>query len=349
MRSARARWALVWALGVGGCATTAPVTLPPPESSLQHLCERRDVAWQWDTISQILTLRKGGRTASVMIGSAVAVVDGEKITLSAPLRRQAGSVVVPPDFEGKVLDRLEPGMRPHPVRTRPLRIVVDPGHGGKDPGAVGRSGLREADVVLDIARILKERLEEMGFDVILTRDRDVFISLAERTEIASRSGADLFLSIHANASPARRAHGVEVYTLRRLTPKELSEAQRRKNLKLTVSALKMERGIPGLEAIVGDLLAARKETAGLDLAGFLAGGLSGAVRAPNRGIKRSGFYVLRNTWIPAVLVEVGFLTHSGEERRLKDPGYRRRIAEALAKSLEAYADWERETAAHRGL
>jgi len=316
-----------------GCATvprTITATL-----YLSDLCERHNVQWQWDSVSQSVVMRKGSLTAKALIDSSIVVVDGRSIQLSGPLRRVRSSVLVPVDFEERVLGLLD---------TRRLgegrelwTIIVDAGHGGKDPGAVGRTGLKEKKVTLDIAQKLRDELVQRGFKVVMTRSSDEFISLERRTEIASRNKADLFVSIHANSSQSSSARGVEVYTIRDLDFKEKREEQRVKNLSIMCGSLAMNSSDSHVTRIVADMLYDYKRGESQCAASALAKGLSQQTDSRNRGTKEAGYFVLRNTLIPAVLVEVGFLSNSKEERQLASPVYREQIAQALADNIAGYA------------
>lgn len=321
-----------------GCATVPQQ--PISAVYLSDLCSRHNIQWQWDAVSQTVTLKKSGARAQALIGSKIVVVENEQITLSEPLRRLRGSILVPGDFENKVIIRME-GSKLVSLKG-PWTIVIDPGHGGKDPGAISRSGLAEKKVVLDIARKLRDSLERRGFKVFMTRDRDEFITLERRTEIASRSKADLYVSIHANSSPSSAARGVEVYTIRNLDYKEKKEDQRLKNLKVMYGTLSMRRDDPELHRIISDMLYDYKRAESQQAASALARGLSQATDSHSRGAKEAGYFVLRNTLIPAVLVEVGFLSNPREEKQLATSVFRTQVAESLADNIASYAArrWE---------
>ena len=223
-----------------------------------------------------------------------------------------------------------------PSLVRVHEIILDAGHGGKDPGAIGPMGLLEKDVVLDIAQRLAEIFKDRGVKVILTRESDVFISLQSRTEMASQSQADLFVSIHANSSPIRSVAGVEVFSLKDLGYVEKNEVQRKTNYELMFETLAMKQGSKDLENILEDLLYSHKQAQSLSLAKTLSETVSQEANTENRGFKTSHFYVLRNTLIPAVLVEIGFLTHPREEKLLQTSAYRQKIAEGLARGILLY-------------
>ena len=188
----------------GGCATASrrPGT-GKEETALKEICEAQKINWQWDTINQIARLSSPEIKADLLINSRVMILQGEEIVLSAPVRIKKSIVVVPEDFKRVLIERLAKGVdKNFKFPAGNIRyVILDAGHGGKDPGAIGVTGIEEKDIVLDITRRLKKILESYGVTVKMTREKDEFISLQERTEIASRSNADLFVSIHANSSP----------------------------------------------------------------------------------------------------------------------------------------------------
>ncbi len=318
--------------GAAGCETV-PIA-PGASRDLKVLCEQNNVQSYLDNVSQVVNLRAAGREARAMVGSNVVVVEGEKVFLVDILRRERGTVIVPADFLSKVILRL---IGSGTASRSGYHIVVDAGHGGKDPGALGRRGTEEKGITLDIAQRLKRGLVAKGFKVTMTRDRDVFIPLEERTEIATRANADLFVSIHANSSPSRSVDGIEVYALRELEGAEKHDAQRLKNQRLLYGSLKMKSGDASLETIIADMLYNYKISDSQLLAAYVNKGTSLGARVNSRGVKLAGFHVLRNTLIPSVLVEVGFLTNSPEESLLRQPDYRQKIADGIVASLVGFA------------
>ena len=228
------------------------------------------------------------------------------------------------------------GPRPEPVALR--SIVIDPGHGGHDPGAVGARGLQEKDLTLDIARRLAAVLqEELAVKVTLTRSRDVFVPLRERTTLANRQKADLFVSIHVNAARGAGASGTETYFL----SSEATDNAARAAAALENKVIELEPGARGgsrdlLRSILWDLAQSEFQQESSRLAESLQDNLERALRQPSRGVKQAPFYVLGGAAMPAVLVEIGFISNAHEEERLQDEGYRDRIARALAAGLGAY-------------
>ncbi len=221
-------------------------------------------------------------------------------------------------------------------------IAIDAGHGGHDPGAIGRSGLKEKTITLDIAKrlavLVKERL---GCNVIMTRDRDVFIRLEDRPAIAKTRGADLFVSIHVNANRRKKARGIETYIQSlRASDREAMATAARENAMSTkkLSQLKSE-----LDRIFADLTKDDKLEESLQLAHAVQGALVNSVKPDrgrifNLGVKRAFFYVLINTEMPSILAEVGFISNPEEEQLLKKDSYRQAIAESLFRGVKKYID-----------
>jgi N-acetylmuramoyl-L-alanine amidase len=223
-------------------------------------------------------------------------------------------------------------------------IAIDAGHGGHDPGAIGRSGLKEKNITLDIAKrlavLVKERL---GCNVIMTRDRDVFIRLEDRPAIAKTKGADLFVSIHVNANRRRNARGIETYVQGlRASDKEAMATAARENATTTKTLSNLDSE---LKKILRGLTKSDDDEESLYLADSVQGSLVNNLRTINRHVgdlkarmKRAFFYVLINTEMPSILAEVGFISNPEEEKLLKNDSYRQAIAEALYRGIKKYVD-----------
>jgi N-acetylmuramoyl-L-alanine amidase len=214
------------------------------------------------------------------------------------------------------------------------RIVIDPGHGGHDPGARSR-GLSEAELVLDVAlRLEKLLLKEPGVEVVMTRRTDVYVQLEERTAMANREGADLFLSIHANASRNASARGVETYFLNFASNPEAEAVAAREN---SASGKTMH----SLPDIVKAITLNNKLDESRDFATLVQREMiqhlsksNGQVR--DLGVKQAPFVVLIGAGMPSVLAEISFVTHPQEGKLLKGANYRQRIAEALFQGIRRY-------------
>lgn len=217
-------------------------------------------------------------------------------------------------------------------------IVIDPGHGGKDPGAVGLDGLTEKELALDIARRLKERInkELPDIDVKLTRDSDIFLPLEQRTAIAKSLEADLFFSIHANSTRRGVTSGAETYYMNFATDKAAEELAAKENAYSEFNQSK-------LTELLHRITLNNKKEESRELAGFLQTNLVRRIKgangaAANRGVKSAPFVVLIGADIPSVLVEVSFINHPVEGRLLHDGGYRERIAQGLLDGIKAYIE-----------
>jgi N-acetylmuramoyl-L-alanine amidase len=221
----------------------------------------------------------------------------------------------------------------------PLRLIVlDAGHGGHDPGATGPSGLMEKDVVLDVTRRVARLLEEgLGVKVALTRSTDVFIPLRDRTSFASRQRADLFVSIHANAHPQASSEGVEVYFL----SSEASDSQARHIAALENDVIQLESPASRqkselLKSILWDLAQSEFQQESSSMAETVLDSMTRSLSLVPRGVKQAGFYVLGGAPMPAILIEIGFLTNRKEERKLGTPEYREALARAIYTGLAEY-------------
>jgi N-acetylmuramoyl-L-alanine amidase len=214
-----------------------------------------------------------------------------------------------------------------------LTVVVDPGHGGSDFGARGPAGAREKDLVLAISLRTREALAARGIRVVLTREEDAFVTLAERTEIANRARADLFLSIHANSAPDPEARGSETYFLSADASDEeaLRTAQAENAVFSQEGAVADSADVVG--SILGDMIRADHHQRSSRVAAAIQRGLA-KLPAPSRGVKQAPFAVLSGVNMPAVLVEVGFLSHPDEERRLRARDRQTELARALAEAVQ---------------
>jgi N-acetylmuramoyl-L-alanine amidase len=217
------------------------------------------------------------------------------------------------------------------------RIVIDAGHGGHDPGSIGRGGLREKDVVLDVALRLEKRIRaELGAEVVMTRATDVFIPLEERTAIANSRGADLFLSIHANSARNASARGIETYFLSFAQDAHAEAVAAREN---AVSAATMK----DLQNLVQAITLNSKLDESRDFAASVQeamvrsiGSVAPAVR--DRGVRTAPLYVLIGANMPSVLAEVSFVSNPADEKLLRTARHRERIADSLFAGVRAYLE-----------
>jgi N-acetylmuramoyl-L-alanine amidase len=284
-----------------------------------------------DGFVEIVRVSRSASDAVVLVSFAGATGEFRPITLSDPPRL--------------VLDFMRPPEatpRETPPAAGPLRtIVLDAGHGGHDTGAVGPGGLTEKDLVLDVTRRVARLVEErLDIKVLLSRDGDHFVPLKDRTSFANRERADLFVSIHANAHPSASHEGVETYFL----SSEATDIAARQTAALENSVVQLEKPTPArnngrqdvLRTILWDLMQSEFLTESSRLAEIVQDAMTRSLRIPNRGVKQAGFYVLGGAAMPAVLVEIGFVTNPREEKRLRDSKYRNEIARAIFFGIAEY-------------
>jgi N-acetylmuramoyl-L-alanine amidase len=226
------------------------------------------------------------------------------------------------------------------LETDPIDvIVVDPGHGGEDLGAVGRRGAREKDIVLNVARHLAQLLDEdPDLKVILTRREDVFVPLQQRAQLANDANADLFISIHANSAPRKSARGFETFFLSAARTDEARATEQLENASLRFEEADEAPNTDDLDFILTDLLQTQFLVESAALAQVVQSQFAQSFRTIDRGVNQAGFVVLYHAYMPAVLVEVGFLSHKNEEMWLAKASTQKRIAEALYQSIRAFRD-----------
>ena len=232
-----------------------------------------------------------------------------------------------------------PAAPPQPSKKGPKLVVIDPGHGGKDPGAVG-NGLKEKDINLSISLLLAENLKKAGHSARLTRDKDVYITLQRRTDLANQWKADVFVSIHVNALPkGRHASGTEIYLMALPTDKDAMDLALIENREIAEgggdAAKAADKKTQMLLAILGDMQQNAKINESTDFAEYLfKEGSRGGIKM--RRVAQAPFFVLRGAGMPAVLVETGFITEASDAKLLADPKYRAKMAASLAKGISQY-------------
>lgn len=313
--------------------TTLAVKLSPAVLGVL-LQEKRSFSIQEKFLKKI-EIKKGGRDEVTLLIDFKSSGEYKVFTLPNP-DRLVIDVFLPKSedvVEGDV-NRPDSTIRippPFGIKT----IVIDPGHGGKDPGASSRRGLTEKDIVLDVGLRLKKLLQrELKKTVIMTRDEDVFIPLKDRTELANQKKADLFISIHVNSAPEQHTKGIEIYLLGRATDEGAIATAARENATSEAAALNFQ------ELILNDLEREFTMNASLELAHHtqeaLIKHLIPSYPTTDLGVKQAPFFVLAHTDMPAILAEISFLSNKIEEKRLRTKRYRQHVAEAIYKGVEAY-------------
>jgi len=215
-------------------------------------------------------------------------------------------------------------------------IVIDAGHGGKDPGAVGYRGTKEKDIALDVAKRLEKKLSKnLNVKIVMTRDEDIFLRLSERTKIANENNGSLFISIHTNAAEDRRASGFETFLIGPNKNEAAVRVAAREN-----AVLELE-GTTGKKLTNEDLIQATIAQSAFafkseQFASMVQKEIKKRVQSKDRGVKQAGFYVLMGASMPNVLVELGFISNPSEEKKLRSPQYRDQLATAIYRAVEQY-------------
>ncbi|WP_339453059.1 N-acetylmuramoyl-L-alanine amidase [Pseudomonas sp. EA_5y_Pfl2_R50] len=239
-----------------------------------------------------------------------------------------------------MVPRETPSNGPHPKRD--IIVVVDPGHGGKDPGAIGAKGEREKDVVLSIAQLLAKRLKrEKGFDVKLVRNDDFFVPLRKRVEIARQHKADMFISVHADAAPRLTASGASVFCLSEggatsATARFMAQRENGADLLGATALLNLKDKDPMLAGVILDMSMNATIAASLQLGSSVLSSLAGITALHQKRVEQAGFAVLKSPDVPSILVETGFISNVRDSQRLATARHQQAIADGLLDGLKRY-------------
>ena len=280
------------------------------------------------------------------------------LDLAAPM--QLNSFVLPPqDGQGHrlVLDLTSATRAPRQIAAeavplvaavnkahpkRDIIVVVDPGHGGKDPGAVGSKGQREKDVVLSIAQLLAKRLKrEKGFDVKLVRNDDFFVPLRKRVDIARQHKADMFISVHADAAPRLTASGASVYALSEggatsATARFMAQRENGADLLGATTLLNLKDKDPMLAGVILDMSMNATIASSLQLGSSVLGSLQSITSLHQKRVEQAGFAVLKSPDVPSILVETGFISNAQDAQRLVTARHQQAVADGLFEGLKNY-------------
>jgi len=332
-----------------GCAT-APRLKEPFRTVTLHgvtyyplaaLCEQRTIALEYDTITQRIMLERDTHHAAARVGDTLVLSDGRPVTLKDPVDLSDGAIVVPESFRAQVIDQLFKGTVALTTKLCPLprfkKIAIDAGHGGKDPGAIGRGGHEEKEINLDIAKRLAKILTQNGVDIVMTRSTDVFIPLPERHEIANNAGADLFVSVHSNASRTRSMNGFEVYYVCPSVNDQLRAEAVGGRVPPGLDTASLGGDSAVLNKTLWDMRFSSCRAESIALSRSVCVSAEHILGVKILGVKPARFEVLKGARMPAVLVEVGFISHVSEAKKLNNGFYRQQIAQAIAEGILGYA------------
>lgn len=325
-----------------GCATVPMKEGGAGYIPLIPLCDSEGIHLEYDTFTRTAVLTKNNQSVNIMSGEKLVLVNGRPQYLRHPIEIYNGAVMVPHKFKEEVLSGFlkepYPGQQIGlPVDIRRInKVVIDAGHGGKDPGAIGKTGVKEKNVNLDIARRLSRILESDGLKAVMTRNADTFVSLPNRVKIANNVKADIFVSIHSNANRVRRLKGFEVYYV----SSNVSDLERAldaaQDTDLDLGPSCFASGSGDLKATLWDMIYTSNRAESIELANSICKVVNGNLEAKILGVKGARFQVLKGVRMPAVLIETGFLSNGKEERLLKNSYYRQKIAESIAEGIKKY-------------
>jgi len=334
---------------------------PPPQPPADPAASDSD-AMLWplgDSVENIIIGNQSGQTSppqeppppphSGQPGGSASTLPAERAGASAPANARATGPPLDPIAQIAAAHQsgaAAPANRSNASNTepalpggiRPLVIAIDPGHGGKDPGAIGPGGTYEKHVVLAIARELARQINATaGMRAYLVRNSDVYLELPQRALSARRVRADMFVSIHADAAENRSIHGASVYTLstRGASSQHARWLADRENSADLIGGVPLEDNNT-LSEVLLDLAHSGHMRASQDAAHHVLTGLGGVGHTHKSSVEYANFSVLRNADMPAMLVETGFISNPAEERRLKDPAYQRRLATAILDGINTY-------------
>ncbi len=299
----------------------------------------------------------GDEVVRFSVGSPFFSFGGEVYQLANPTYRSDPDLMIPiswaldwlprvrsrrwRNMDGRLVERPSKTLQP-PERDSWL-VLIDPGHGGQDPGTIGVSGTKEKDVTLAIALLLAKRLRaEAGIEVVLTRDSDTLVALGDRPRIPQLRGMqatpDLFISIHGNSMPKKPSStsGYETYFLAIAKTEQARRVAMRENESLKYEGDGPIEELDPLQFMLTDLQSTANLQESRLLAAAINRNMAAGVTAQDRGVKQGPFHVLVNATMPAVLVEVGYLSNGKEEKRLRSPSHQAKISDALADAVVSY-------------
>ncbi|MDD5692789.1 MAG: N-acetylmuramoyl-L-alanine amidase [Candidatus Omnitrophica bacterium] len=334
---------------ISGCATV-PVGESIPAYSIEgvtyyplvSLCNLAGVDMQYDVLLRTAYLTKNSNRLNLRAGDALVLVNDNLMHLNSPVDIYQGTIVVPGQFKEQIFDVLFKApatgyRRPPSAKVKLTKVVIDAGHGGTDPGAVSKSGLREKVVNLDIAKKLSTLLRNEGVQTVLTRSTDKFIPLSTRVNIANKSGADLFISIHSNANRSRSVSGFEVYYVAPSVSDTKRAAFTARSVPLNLKNAVLGSNSSELRSIVWDMIYTNSRAESIELAHALCRIMDSSIEANILGSKAARFLVLKGIRMPGVLIETGFVSNPNEERLLRTSAYRQKLAEGILEGIRDYS------------
>jgi len=302
-----------------------------------------------DILDQRLNVNIYNEQIIFLIDSSLLMFKGKQYNFTHSIIQKDGNYFLPvyflmdvlPDILGsKISIKSGKILAANPTDNRLRTIVLDPGHGGKDPGAIGNSKSHfEKEIALAIAKKLKRKLEnKLNVNVLLARDKDEFVSLQQRTQFANSNAANLFISIHCNAHRNSKVDGIEVYYLSTAKTSDARAVEAMENQVVYdfEGGEEAVKKYDDLAFILADMAQSEHLEESYQLGMKLQSNMVEATGSRNRGVKQANFYVLRGAFMPAVLVEVGFMSNKTEEKKLIKSSYQDKLVEALFRGIKDF-------------
>ncbi len=304
---------------------------------------------QADLLDQRLYISLYDKQLSILLDSSYLQFMGKTYNFLHPVILEKEKYYLPTSFLEEVLPIIFPNKISYhnhkiiaviPQDNSIKRIVIDPGHGGKDPGAIGFSKKNyEKNITLQVAKSLKKKLESnLEVEVLLTRSKDEFVSLQSRTEFANSNEADLFISLHCNAHRNKKVTGIEVYYLSTAKTDEARAVEAMENSVVYdyEGGADAVQQYDDLAFILADMAQNEHLEESYKISSFLQDNLVKQTKSYNRGVKQANFYVLRGAYMPAVLIEMGFISNHDDEKDLASEKYQNKIINAIFDSVKAF-------------
>lgn len=329
---------------------------------LVYIAEANNTSWRWNAFERMLRLYKQGHQMRVSPGLPFVELDGTVRKIAGKPFFYQGTLMVPAELSGlkwwqklkvpekpkvKKEKKVQKPVKPKPVKAVDPRIIdfviIDPGHGGKDCGAIGPGNLREKDLVLQYSHALARELRKRGIRVSMTRERDFFVTLPDRARMSNESGADLFISVHANSHRNSQSNGFEVFYLSDTMDEDVRMVELLENGYAAKYAANNSYVMSHLnDRRMCKSFLAKQQKEAKRLSSFIEKGVSKTGMIRSRGTKGGRFFVLKWVENPSVLLELGFLSNAGDRRRMLNSSYRQKMIKAIADALMRYkSDFER--------
>jgi len=315
---------------------------------LMLVCDAYGIDWTWDPVLKAANLKNGKREVKLIVGEYRVYTNGVINVQERPVVFHKGAVCIPSSFLKTVFNKFFSAIAtqslPVTIKEKKVwqpsvassygikKIVLDAGHGGRDPGAIGRDGIKERYIVLDITKKVKRLLEDEGIEVILTRYNNTFIPLERRSDIANQEDADLFISIHANASRSRWLRGFEVYYLSEAIDDNQRASRAAKNATLQVNKNSIYNRTKSLDTLLWDLELTEDRRSSIELAKCILD----KVDSRRQRLKGARFHVLKGARMPSVLVEVGYISNRDECAKLGWRQHRTKVARQITEGVLEY-------------